>query len=477
MYRIAVIQFPGTNCEQETLREVRRAGLHGELWRWNKRPEELAEWDGYILPGGFSYEDRIRAGAVAAHEKVMEAIRIQAGKGKPVLGICNGAQILVEAGMVPGPQGRVTAMLAANQRIVSGTGAAKGGYYNGWVWMRLAVDPRRCVFTCSIPRDFQIRIPVAHGEGRFLFLEEEEELISALQLGVFQYCREDGTEAAAFPENPNGSFRALAGVCNKEGNVLAVMPHPERTPDGRALFLSLRRYMEGEKVIPVSLSGAQREKRVEKRPVHEELHDLLHRRAPDEEIATVGGFVEPYVPQDPLESVDIFVELLITDNTTETLLSLFARNGIERVKVRRLVHWEIVLKEGERESQEAVFGIILALIKSDVLMNVRKEIPLVRIGDTWYDYGDAGLIRCEKAPRSLSHPLPSTFLVRDRTNAEGELAKRTLENRLRFYAVKSIRHGVVWQFSGEERNRARDFAFQHSLLANPIGQDIYSFSL
>ncbi len=477
MYRIAVIQFPGTNCEQETLREVRRAGLHGELWRWNKRPEDLAEWDGYILPGGFSYEDRIRAGAVAAHEEVMEAIRIQAGKGKPVLGICNGAQILVEAGMVPGMQRRVTAMLAANQRIIPGTGAMKGGYYNGWVWMRLAVDPRRCVFTCSIPRDFQIRIPVAHGEGRFLFLEEEEELISALQLGVFQYCREDGTEAEAFPENPNGSSRALAGVCNREGNVLALMPHPERTPEGRALFLSLRRYLEGETVVPFSLNGVPKEEGSEKRPVHEELHDLLHRRAPEEEIATAGGFVEPYAPQDPQTSIDIFVELLITDNTAETLLSLLARNGVERVEVRRLVHWEIVLKEEEQASHEAVIGILLALIKSDVLLNVRKEAPLVRIGDTWYDYGDTGLRRCEKVHRPFTHPPLPTFLVRDRTNAEGERALRTLANRLRFYAVKSIQHGIVWQFSGEERNRARDFVFQRSLLANPIGQDIYSFSL
>ena len=103
--KIAVMQFPGTNCEHECLVAVKTVGLDGELFRWNRPAAELSGFDGYIIPGGFSYQDRVRAGAIASKEPVMDALKEEAGKGKPIIGICNGFQILVKAGLLPNLSG------------------------------------------------------------------------------------------------------------------------------------------------------------------------------------------------------------------------------------------------------------------------------------------------------------------------------------------------------------------------------------
>lgn len=243
--RVAVILFPGSNCEIETARAVEAAGMRARIVRWNERLEP-EETDAYVLPGGWSYEDRIRAGAIAAHDRVMRVVREEAEAGKPVLGICNGAQILAEAGLVPGPPPGVRVALAPNER----------GYRCAWVWLRLVTPPERTAFTSACEPGAVIRVPIAHGEGRFLTSERDPAWLE--RQTVFRYCREDGAPATSFPENPNGSVRAIAALSNDRGNVLAIMPHPERAswwrqhPRGHArtheehapahkLFQSLRR--------------------------------------------------------------------------------------------------------------------------------------------------------------------------------------------------------------------------------------------
>lgn len=220
--RIAVIRFPGMNCEEETQRAIIAAGMDCDVFMWNGPAALLSRYDGYVLPGGFSYQDRVRAGAIAAKDRVVERIFEEAAAGKPVLGICNGAQILLEAGMVPGlASGRVEMGLARNIM------PDRDGYYARWTHVR--VDGAGSCASSAIAPGTTIPIPVAHAEGRFV--SREPRLIDHLFANgqvVMTYAEADGSHASAFPANPNGSTRAIAAVSNPRGNVVAMMPHPER---------------------------------------------------------------------------------------------------------------------------------------------------------------------------------------------------------------------------------------------------------
>ncbi|MGI8913582.1 MAG: phosphoribosylformylglycinamidine synthase I [Chloroflexota bacterium] len=216
--RVAVLLFPGTNCEGETLRAARLAGLEAELVRWNQSLD-TDTFDGYILPGGWAYEDRVRAGAIAARDGIMTAIAAEAGRGKPVLAICNGAQVLIETGLVPGYGDGPSMALAANNQ----------GYRCAWVRLKLQTPPGRTAFTNAFGAGEIVELPVAHGEGRFITEAPDvlEQLVAGQQI-PFVYARADGEPATEYPDNPNGSVYAAAAVCNAAGNVMALMPHPER---------------------------------------------------------------------------------------------------------------------------------------------------------------------------------------------------------------------------------------------------------
>jgi phosphoribosylformylglycinamidine synthase I len=225
--RVAVLQFPGVNCEAESVRALARAGLDGEVFRWTRRPDELRDYAAYVLPGGFSYQDRVRAGALAAKDPLLEALAGEAERGKPVLGICNGAQVLVEAGLVPGGGG-VDLALARNRMT------ARGGYFARWIVVR--IEASSCVFTRTLEPGTTLPLPVAHGEGRFTSREGGRVLaLARAGQAPLRYATTRGTLARGFPENPNGSEAAVAAVCNARGNVLAMMPHPERALDVAAL--------------------------------------------------------------------------------------------------------------------------------------------------------------------------------------------------------------------------------------------------
>jgi phosphoribosylformylglycinamidine synthase len=220
--KVAVIQFPGVNCEYETADAVRSVGLSSDLLRWNEDPALLDDALGVIVPGGFSYQDRIRAGVVSAKDRIMDKLSEIALKGRPILGICNGAQVLVESGFIPGIHWeRVDLALAPNIM------ADREGYYCTWTFLQSGgID---CVWTRAIGEGEIVPVPVAHAEGRFTTDDSGilEEMKSNGQI-VLQYCTKRGEVDSSFPVNPNGSLENMAGVCNREGNVLAMMPHPER---------------------------------------------------------------------------------------------------------------------------------------------------------------------------------------------------------------------------------------------------------
>lgn len=262
--KIAVIQFPGTNCEHETLVAARSAGLSGELFRWNRPAEELSAFDGYIIPGGFSYQDRLRAGAIASKEPVMDALREEAEREKPIIGICNGFQILTESGLLPG-LGGIDVALASNVMVSKGE-IVRRGFYCAWTTLRTETPAGRCSGSFILDKGDLVSMPLAHAEGNLVTADEDlmERLNEEDQI-VFRYCDEIGRVEREFPVNVNGSLENIAGICNPEGNVLGLMPHPERSSfawqlpptdqaksagemtapgPGRRIFESMRRYIE-----------------------------------------------------------------------------------------------------------------------------------------------------------------------------------------------------------------------------------------
>lgn len=217
--RVAVLVFPGTNSEIETWRICRDVGLDAEVVHWS-RAAALAQYDAYVLPGGFAYEDRIRAGAIPAHDPMMDRVIEGAQRGKLVLGVCNGAQILLEAGLVPGtgPVRKPTAAFTRN--------APAAHFICKHVHIKLAIEPGRCAITAALPKGALIPAWAAHGEGRLAASGEHLREITDGGHLAFVYAHPDGTvdERAV----PNGSALGCAGLTNREGNVLAIMPHPER---------------------------------------------------------------------------------------------------------------------------------------------------------------------------------------------------------------------------------------------------------
>jgi phosphoribosylformylglycinamidine synthase subunit PurQ / glutaminase len=217
--KIAVLVFPGTNSEEETLRLLRDCGGDAHLVHWS-RSGILRKFDAYVLPGGFAYEDRIRAGAIAAHDTMMDEVIAGGSEGKLVFGICNGAQILLEAGLVPGTGDirRPTAAFTYN--------GPAAHFICAHVYVKLAIDPARSPITAALHSDALIPAWCANGQGRLAATPQHLEELERDGLVAFRYAHADGSVDPSAA--PNQSALGCAALVNKAGNVLAMMPHPER---------------------------------------------------------------------------------------------------------------------------------------------------------------------------------------------------------------------------------------------------------
>ncbi len=222
--RFAVLQFPASNCDQDCVHAVRVLGHQADLL-WHKETS-LGGADAVIIPGGFSYGDYLRCGAIARFSPVMQAVQRFAEEGGLVLGICNGFQILCEAGLLPGA-------LIRNRSLQ---------FRCEWVFLKTANFDTP--FTCCIPREGPLKIPIAHGEGCYFADEPTLQILQDRGQILWQYCNARGelTETA----NPNGSLRHIAGICNATRNVAGLMPHPDRaceallgSTDGRFILQSM----------------------------------------------------------------------------------------------------------------------------------------------------------------------------------------------------------------------------------------------
>ena len=223
--KAAVIVFPGSNCDRDVAVALERAMGRPPAMVWH-RNTELPELDLIVVPGGFSYGDYLRAGAMAAHSPIMREVKARAEAGVAVLGICNGFQVLTEAGMLPG-----VLMRNADLKFLCRD-------------VHLRVDNDATPFTRGYRHAQVGRMPIAHNEGNYFADDDTVDRLFDTGRVAFRYCTPQG--AIDGIGNPNGSRRSIAGILNERGNVLGMMPHPERLAeplhggtDGRAMFEGL----------------------------------------------------------------------------------------------------------------------------------------------------------------------------------------------------------------------------------------------
>jgi phosphoribosylformylglycinamidine synthase I len=223
--KVGIVVFPGSNCDRDVhhvLNDV--IGISAQyVWHMEK---SIIDYDALILPGGFSYGDRLRAGVIAAQSPIVEAIKKKAEEGLPILGICNGFQILVEAGLLPGA-------LIKNVKLKFSC-----------KWLEMEVLNVNTPFTNLFRLNDKISIPIAHGEGRYVISDDKLHDLYENNQVVFKYK----------DKNPNGSTEMIAAICNEEGNVMGLMPHPERASEpilspnqtksnAGLIFLSLKNFL------------------------------------------------------------------------------------------------------------------------------------------------------------------------------------------------------------------------------------------
>jgi phosphoribosylformylglycinamidine synthase len=197
--KIGILRFPGSNCDRDVYHAIKLAGGNPEYIWWNK--EDISDYDGIVIPGGFSYGDYLRAGAIASITPIIKGVKALIKEEKPVLGICNGAQILGEIGLVPG-------VFIKNE----------DPKFN-CEWVDLEVINNKTPFTKDFKKNEVIKIPIAHAEGRFY--TENIDLLKDQDQIVLKFK----------DKNPNGSIESITGVCDESGFVCAMMPHPERASE------------------------------------------------------------------------------------------------------------------------------------------------------------------------------------------------------------------------------------------------------
>jgi len=229
--RFAVIQFPGSNCDQDCLAALNSiAGLRAE-YVWHKETMSLAGFDAIVLPGGFSYGDYLRCGAIARFSPIMPSVVKEARSGKLVIGICNGFQILCEIGLLPGALVRNRSLHFVCEMLTT------------------RVEVADSPFTHGCAHGTLLRLPIAHGEGCFFADDATLRELNERRQVILRYVTADGRVDPS--ANPNGSIENIAGICNREGNVFGLMPHPDRacemrlgSVDGARIFQSMMETIE-----------------------------------------------------------------------------------------------------------------------------------------------------------------------------------------------------------------------------------------
>ncbi|MBT3834859.1 hypothetical protein HOF56_01275 [Candidatus Peribacteria bacterium] len=360
--KIAIISFPGSNGETENLRCFWRNGFDAFVFRWNDSKEKLKEVDGYFIGAGFSYEDRGRAGMVAGRDPLFDFLHEESKKGKVIIGHCNGAQVLVESGLVP--VGDKLRMSLARNAIKESDKWHSPGFLNEWIYITPACSKDRCA---ASDWNGSMKIPIAHGEGRFI--TKDPDLISELEKNdqiAFRYCDADGNVSSDSPVTPNGSTDAIAGICNPEGNVVAMMPHAERTKAGDMYFSSIKRWIEKNSKL----------------------------QAPNNKQIPNNKFQIPNITKRESKDLEIFIETIIVNNEERTVEQAAQRIN-PNLKLKQFRYMSLVNKSAEE---------ILTTIS---MFNPNKEMAYVRSNDAWSKWNPD-----KKTLDPSSNPISDISLIR-----------------------------------------------------------------
>jgi len=425
LIKFAVISFPGTNCENENVRAFKRNGMEAETVLWNDPGildgSRLSEFDGYCIAGGFSYEDRGRSGVVAAQDPIMDVIRKEADAGKIVLGICNGAQILVETGLIPGFDNRSLGLALAWNEMKEDDKIVDTGFYNAWSYLKNTAPKNRTAFNNF---DELIHVPFAHGEGRFMI---DDELLSKLKENkqiLFRYADKDGNIDCSYPVTPNGATDGIAGISNPAGNVMAIMPHPERDPlggTGNLIFKSIKNYLESKYRTEFKSLG--------------------------------DGEIKSYIANEKDFDLKIFLRLIITDNTERTIEELLNRRGY-KINLERFEFFGINLKSGTD-----IMSTAEKILNSGELANFSKHLVYVKIDGEMFQYDPVeGFL-----PNDLR---PDCYLITgDQKDFVGQAKKASLDAHTES-RVESVSYGVLWNLI-KTNHETIDRVIDSNILYNP----------
>jgi len=415
---IGVIQFPGSNTERETGLAIKRSSMRPVEVLWNANSEKVQRCDGYIITGGFSFEDRSRAGVVASLDPIIGILKEEAEKGKPIFGICNGAQILVESGLVPGTEKNQTSIALTDNKRIQNNHVVGTGYYNTWADLIISVPPESTAFTRHLNSGEIIHIPLAHAEGRFIIPDKLLiELINNNQT-VFRYCDDSGEISSQFPINPNGSDYNLAAVSNSGGNVLAMMPHPERTKLGDKLFSSMREFIQ---------QGT---------PTNNNKISYVPEK----------NTIDYYTPDD--KASEWVIDMVITDNEAATVQNALQRMGLDAT-VNRQQHWEITTSGDPKNSLKKIED-------TGELFNSNKE------------YISA--ITAKKNSAS--------FLIRQKEDMHSQAKFESIRERFRINELVKLKRGVIWNISIKNTNfeSVLNSIIDTNILFNPLSHECFRIS-
>jgi len=412
---IGIIQFPGSNTERETILACHRAKMNPVEFLWNQSGNTLPDLSGYIIVGGFSYEDRSRSGIIAALDPIMKQVEIEASKGKPVLGICNGAQILVESGLVPGLKKNKLGIALTDNKRVKRKSVLGVGYYNTWSKLKMTSYPDRCAFTRHLKSNEQINVPLAHSEGRFVIPNELLEKMISNNQTIFRYCDKDGKTIDEFPINPNGSIHNLAAVCNPGGNIMAMMPHPERTKNGDPIFSSMKEFIE------------------RKNPITD--HSLIFENP---------QYSLGYYKSDA-GCTEWTIEKIITDNEAKSVQIALSQIGLD-ITITRQTHWEISTVGNTNE-------ILKKIDATGELYNSNKEF----------------------ISESFINEKTASFLVRQREDIQGRIKYESLKKRFGIGEITNIKYGVIWNVIVNSGifETVLNQVLDTNILFNPLSHECY----